>query len=115
MGRTLDPADIRRALAAFRPEAEGERRGDVRFPLANTDLENHLVRGSLVEMSRGGLSIEAHEALSPGQAYTFTLKIGEYEETLRGRVLWCRLRATRKTEGGDVLPVYRAGISRVRA
>ncbi len=91
-----------------------ERRENTRFPLANTEIRNHTVAGRVVDLARGGMAIESNDALRPGRCYTFTLTIGEYVETLEARVLWCRLRATERQASGDVLPLYRAGLERVR-
>ncbi len=98
-----------------RPTATSDdRRADPRFPLANTEIRGHAADGRVLDLARGGMAIETNSALRPGHRYTFTLSIGEYVETVEARVLWCRLRATERRPNGDVLPVYRAGIERVR-
>lgn len=123
--RPLDPRLLgdwlRRTSAAKRKRAEDRRRTPLpdrrierRFPIANTGIRNHVVNGSVLDLSRDGLAIESTTALRPGQRYTFTLTIGEHLETLRARVLWCRLQTTERLPNGDVRPLYRAGIERVR-
>ncbi len=123
--RPLDPGlarDRRRRPAAARrgrtrrrrsPGAE-DRRGERRFPIANTEIRNHAASGRVLDLSRDGMAIESCTALRPGQLYSFTLTIGDHVESLEARVLWCRLRTTERLPGGDVVPIYRAGIERVR-
>ena len=91
-----------------------DRRVEARFPVANTEIRNHLATGRVVDFARGGMAIESSHALRPGCRYTFTLTIGEHVETLEARVLWCRLAATRRLSSGEVVPLYRAGIERIR-
>jgi hypothetical protein len=97
-----------------REPRQTDRRHTDRFPLANTDIGNHSIRGRVLDLSRAGMAIETQETLRPGQSYELTLTIGEHVETLEARVLWCRLCGTRPIEDGDIAPVYRAGIVRIR-
>lgn len=108
--RTKSPPRARRR----RSRDEPERRAAPRFPLANTEIRNHAVTARVLDLARGGFAIESSHAMRPGQRYTFTLAIGEHVETLDARVLWCRLRTTERQPNGEVVPVYRAGIERIR-
>ena len=118
--RPLDP-DLQREWLRRMPSRRRrrasrtvDRRRNPRFPIANTDIGNHTIQGRVLDLSRAGMAIEAQEALRPGERYELTLTIGEHVETVEARVLWCRLAATRRLEGGEVAPVYRAGIVRIR-
>jgi hypothetical protein len=120
--RPLDPTLLpawHRNIAARRRQhqlgsSRAERRAERRFPIANTEVHSHTVVGRVIDLNGGGMSIESHAALKPGGRYSLTLSIGDHAETLEARVLWCRLLATRRSPNGDVVPVYRAGIERVR-
>ena len=122
--RPLDPSLVphwrRRASARRhrnrRPRSSrgSERRSDRRFPIANTEFSSPSVSGRVLDIHRDGMAIESHSALRPGRGYTLTLRIGTHVETLEARVLWCRLLSTERLPNGDVVPVYRAGIARVR-
>ena len=103
-----------RSPAGRSPRAD-DRRAEARFPVANTEIRNHVATGHVVDFARGGMAIESTRSLRPGRRYTFTLTIGDHVETLEARVLWCRLTSTRKRADGEVVPVYRAGIERVRS
>ncbi len=104
----------RRPSSSHHPPGREERRAERRFPIANTEIRNHAASGQVLDLSRDGMAIESHQAVRPGRRYTFTLTIGDHVETLAARVLWCRLQTTRRLPNGDVLPVYRAGIERLR-
>ncbi len=120
--RPLDPNLLpvwqRNAAARRRRHQTGsprtERRADRRFPIANTEVQNRTIVGRVLDINRNGMSIESHTAMRPGSRYTLTLSIGDHAETLEAQVLWCRLLATRRSPNGDVIPIYRAGIARVR-
>jgi hypothetical protein len=119
--RPLDP-DLQREWLRRMPDRRRrtcapphpDRRRSPRFPVANTEIGNHGISGKVLDLGPGGMAIEAGEALRPGRQYTLTLTIGEHVESVAARVLWCRLSATRRLPGGDVIPVYRAGIERAR-
>ena len=77
----------------------------MRLRCATVELE-------LLDLSAEGLAVESHESLRVGARYRFTLEMEGATESFVGAVLWCRMVATRPGAGGDVLPVYRAGIAR---
>ncbi len=69
-----------------------------------------MLRARLVDLGPAGAHIETDRALRVGAPYAFTLELDGASRRLRGRVRWCRLVATRSTDGDDRAPVYRAGI-----
>lgn len=103
-----------RQAASSRIPPPNDRRAEARFAIANTEIRNHVATARVVDFARGGMSVESTSALRPGQRYTFTLTIGQHVETLEARVLWCRLASTRRLPSDEVVPVYRAGIERIR-
>ncbi len=105
---------LARQSSPSRVPNSGERRAETRFPIANTEIRNHVAAARVVDFARGGMAIESTQSLRPGRRYTFTLTIGEHIETLEARILWCRLASTRRRADGEVVPVYRAGIERIR-
>ncbi len=68
-----------------------------------------MLSGRILNLSQGGLAIETGSALRVGARYRFKVTGGERPADFEGRILWCRLRRTRPA-GGDVEPIYRAGI-----
>lgn len=88
-----------------------ERRRGNRYPV-------HDVTGSLLfhaearilNLSISGMAVESTSPLRIGRTYTTKLRRGEHSLALQGRVMWCRLRSTRKAGSGEVVPVYTAGI-----
>lgn len=66
--------------------------------------------GRVVDISAHGLGLECHDALPPTRGYRFTLRDTGRELKLKGRTVWNRLTETRRTDSGDVVPVYRAGV-----
>ena len=82
-----------------------------RYEVAGVD--GHLVvpiRIRVINVSLGGMALETHSYLQFGRAYTLRLEGGERRLSLTGTVAWCSLRQTAKSEDGEVLPVYRAGL-----
>ena len=65
---------------------------------------------AVVNMSVTGMAVETLSRLNVGRQYHFKLSNGGLEVELPGTVAWCVLGKTRKDEGGNVHPVYRAGI-----
>ncbi|MDX1501817.1 MAG: PilZ domain-containing protein [Thermoanaerobaculia bacterium] len=99
------------------PRPRRERRGTARTGVAGTRLRSPTLEVRLLDLSEGGLAVESNEALRIGARYRFTLE-GEGAaggESFVATVLWCRLHRTLPRSGGDVLPVYRAGLARAGA
>jgi c-di-GMP-binding flagellar brake protein YcgR len=66
--------------------------------------------GRVVDISSQGLGLECHDALPPTRGYRFTLRDSGRQLKLAGRTVWNRLTETRRTDEGEVVPVYRAGV-----
>jgi len=64
----------------------------------------------LIDISLNGLGLEGNLRLQKGQAYRGRVDWAGRSIEVRGRVAWTRLVGTAKGDGGDVLPVYQAGI-----
>jgi len=72
---------------------------------------SYSVEASVLNISLGGLAVRTQSQLSIGRKYRFQL--GGFTEavTLSGSVRWCRMSGTERQEGGDIIPVYDAGIA----
>lgn len=76
------------------------------------------VRGTLVHnldarvlnMSLTGMAIETSTKLAVGGSYRLRIPHRRDDVRFEARVKWCRLIRTEKSEAGDVVPVYQAGI-----
>lgn len=90
-----------------------ERRAQNRFPVRRSRLRSPTLKGSIINLSPGGMAIETHQSLRIGAQYHFLLDREGRPMRFEGRVLWCRLKGTVTGDEGDVTPVYRAGIERV--
>lgn len=62
------------------------------------------------DLSLGGLTLETPCGLAVGRTYPLKLRHGQLTVSLTGTVTWCSLRRTRRTERGDIEPVFAAGI-----
>ncbi len=102
------PKRHRTRRPARRP-ARRDRRLASRYEIRDAEVAGPVLSGRILNLSRRGLAIETGSALRVGARYRFTVTGGERSVEFEGRILWCRLRATRPA-GGDVEPVYRAGI-----
>jgi Tfp pilus assembly protein PilZ len=91
--------------------ARGERRRFRRFEVRG--LSGSLlvpVKIRLVNLSVGGMALETHSYLRFGRSYTVKLEGDERGLTLAGTVAWCTLKSTARSDHGEVLPLYRAGL-----
>ena len=72
---------------------------------------SYSVEASVLNISLGGLAVRTQSQLSIGRKYRFQL--GGFTEavSLSGSVRWCRMSGTERQEGGDIIPVYDAGIA----
>ncbi len=64
----------------------------------------------VVNLSVSGMAVETSGRLNLGRSYSFKLRDGDAEVAIPGRVVWCVLGHTRRAAGGEVAPVYRAGV-----
>lgn len=86
------------------------RRRVQRFKVRELTLEAP-IDAVICDVSDEGLGVEAAERLRVGVDYIFRVRRGSGSLKLPGRVEWCRLVETRRTEEGEVVPVYRAGVA----
>lgn len=78
------------------------------------DVEGSFLQSSditIVDLSVKGVGIETHSALNVGRRYRLRVYRAGAPLDLDGNVAWSRLVRTQRTAGGDILPVYRAGIN----
>ncbi len=88
-----------------------ERRQRRRHPVADVRasvLFSH--KCQVLNLSSDGMAVLTSVPLSPGRSYTLTIEGGAPQLRLPGTVAWCRLQGTRRTEEGESLPRYAAGI-----
>ena len=70
------------------------------------------VAGVVKDLGPGGFCVESWEPLAVKRRYT--MAIGETQDRsvrIACRVEWCRLVRAEKTDTGDVVSVYRSGVS----
>jgi len=88
-----------------------ERRRSTRYGIADATGSFTLAgQFRLIDISLNGLGLEGHLRLQKGQVYRGRVEWAGRTIEVRGRVAWTRLVGTTKGDGGDVLPVYQAGI-----
>lgn len=61
-------------------------------------------------MSVAGMAVKTTRALNVGRRYLFSISKSDEVVKVAGRVAWCVLGSSRKTEAGDSIPVYNAGV-----
>lgn len=66
--------------------------------------------GKVLNLSDQGLALEVASWCQVGKTYPVTLSRDLDRLTLQGRVAWCKLAGTRKSQDGESRPVYLAGI-----
>ena len=94
--------------AANRPV---ERRVNDRFRVQGVFVyADGAVRGRVLDLSSGGLSLLTARRVQPGQDISFRIT-SEYRTVVSGRVCWSRLERVRAREDGGFEPLYAAGLS----
>jgi hypothetical protein len=88
-----------------------ERRGHHRRSIQGVHVHNGVVSGELLNFSAGGLAIETTHSLRVGALYTFRLGRPWMSFRVTGCVRWSRLARTRRARGGEVTPIFVAGIA----
>ena len=68
------------------------------------------VSAKILDVGSIGMRLETMENLPLGRQDTFEMVGRSRRLRIPGRVAWCRLVRTVKTTGGDLVPVYRAGV-----
>lgn len=74
--------------------------GSVRYP---SDV-------NIVDISIDGAAIETTKRIEVNREYPLKIKYKGATLNLRGRVVWSVLSRSEKTDSGDVIPVYKAGM-----
>lgn len=70
------------------------------------------VAGVVTDLGPGGFCVETWEPLAVKRRYFMLIgETGERGARLACRVEWCRLVRAEKTDGGDVVSIYRLGVS----
>ncbi len=87
------------------------RRRYLRHIATEIELTSKGLAGRVLNVSETGLAIETSARPVVGKSYQFTLADPEITVAATARVRWCVLRRTTPAEGGDVLPIYFAGLS----
>ncbi len=65
---------------------------------------------TILDISAGGVSLKADRRLNIGNKYTLKLEDEENVLTVTGTIVWSVLSETREVPGGDIVPVYTAGM-----
>lgn len=73
-------------------------------------MVNAPVAARILDVGSFGMKLETMENLPLGRQDTFELVARSRTLRVPGHVTWCRLVRTIKTAGGDLVPVYRAGV-----
>lgn len=95
---------------AGRKTGSVEKRSYGRRPLRYLTLVSP-VRGEVLNVSQGGMCLEAVGRLAIGTECHFTLSNQGDVFRVSGFVRWCRLSRTLQTDDGDSVPIYVAGVS----
>jgi len=92
-----------------------EKRRYRRFRVDVLEINGRMVLADnvkILDISAGGVSLKADRRLDVGTEYT--LRMEEEEEgkilTVKGNIVWSVLSETREVPGGDIVPVYTAGM-----
>ncbi len=88
-----------------------ERRGARRRRVRGWFAQFRLAHADLLDASPRGMAIELHQGLPLGARYSFRLRDRRSTVRVQAVVRWCRLVATLPVGPGELLPVYRAGLS----
>ena len=86
------------------------RRNDPRYRTRMLWIESP-VPGRITDLSTRGMCIECLDTPQGRDPRPFTIASGHERFAIPARVEWCKLVATQRTESGESLAVYRAGVS----
>jgi c-di-GMP-binding flagellar brake protein YcgR len=64
----------------------------------------------ILDISAGGVSLKADRRLNIGSDYTLRMEEEGKILTVKGNIVWSILSETREVPGGDIVPVYTAGM-----
>ncbi len=83
-----------------------------RFKLNDCEITGKIIlfnEVKVIDISIGGISLEANRRLNIGSDYNLKLE-GKNTISMRGTVVWCTLGETSKVARGEVMPIYSAGM-----
>lgn len=80
-----------------------------RFHAGRVSFRSSRLNARLLNLSAEGVAIETSDPPRIGAEVQCELESEQTSALIPGEVRWCRLGST-TTDGGDVVPVYRAGI-----
>lgn len=92
----------------------GEKRANPRLTMRSTAIRNGLLVGRVLNMSLGGLAIETATSLRIGGRYEFRVELHDHTLQIKAEIRWCRLISTIGKGNGDVVAIFRAGLSFTR-
>ncbi len=90
-----------------------ENRRHKRFKLDSVEINGKMVFATYVkilDISIGGVSLKADRRLNIGSEYVLKLEGGNSIISAKGMVVWSALSGAREVRGGEVAPVYTAGM-----
>jgi hypothetical protein len=90
-----------------------EKRQDQRFRLDMLHVNGRLsfaTEVTLFNIGMGGVSLKADQRLNVGGKYVIKLEVGGKLLPLKGVVVWSKLSESRRGNGGEVVPLYTAGM-----
>lgn len=67
-------------------------------------------KAKVLNISLGGMAIEISKRLEIGNRYCLRIEEKDEKFEFKGRVVWASLVGSLKAQGGNVLPVYQAGL-----
>jgi len=65
---------------------------------------------NIIDISTGGIAFEADRRLNMGRQYTLSILHDKQVIQVKGTVVWSIIRKCEKDDGGNVIPVYKAGM-----
>lgn len=89
-----------------------DKRKYIRFKLNDLEVNGKMALATevkVIDISISGISVKANRRLNIGGDYTLKLE-GRKTISLRGTVIWCSLTDSRKGPGGEMIPMYSAGM-----
>ena len=67
-------------------------------------------RVKILDISLGGLSLEADKRLNIGREYTLHIEHDGKKVPIKGSIMWSLLKESQGDEMGNMVPIYRAGM-----
>lgn len=87
-----------------------ERRVQHRLNTRDSTVRGPMVIGHVLNLSRGGMAVETTDGLRIGARHRMKITAPRRQVVVEATVRWCRLLRLRPGPGGDIVPIYRAGL-----